>query len=128
MTDWLQNLKPGDLVLVTGNKNGFNNAPDTTTGRVFRVTKTTIILQAGKDENSAGYKFNRTDGYQRTSDSYNRRKLVERTPEAFAKHDEAWRRYRLINTLKSFDYNKLSTAGLIQVHTILSKEDREIGT
>ena len=121
MNNWLQELKPGDLVLVDGNKSGFNDAPDTTTGRVLRVTKNTIVLQAGRDE-SAGYRFNRATGEQRTSDSFaTRRRLIERTPKMLEVHNEEWRRYKMIRALKSFNYNDLHTAGLEQMFAVISR-------
>lgn len=121
--NWTYNLKPGDKVLVDGNSNAFNGgAPDTTTGRVFKVTATLVILQDGKDEASAGYRFDRLSGVQKTSDSYNRKHLIEPTEAALTKHRADWRRYKLVTRLKQTKWSAFPDPALERFYKLLQEE------
>ena len=106
MSDWLQNLKPGDYVIVHTYRS-LGTQPETSTGRVYRVTNTTVVLQAGKDENSPGARYDRTTGTEKTSDVWHKSRIEEATPEAVEKNRQAWRRYNLTTQLKNTDWNSL---------------------
>src|SRR5688572_13959575 len=116
---WLSQLKVGDRVLVLGG-NPSHNAPSTTSGRVFRITTNTIILQAGKDENSPGLKFDRATGNERPRDRWLWASLLEPTPANVAAHNAAWRKYKLVNFLRNTDYTALSLDTLDAIAKLVS--------
>ena len=69
MGTWLNDLKPGDMVIVTNN----HGPAGWGVGHVDRLTKTLIITKSGG-------KFRKSDGYE-PGDSWHKARLLEPTPK-----------------------------------------------
>ena len=106
--EWLQNIKPGDIVLYTaGFHDGYRKAT------VERLTKTMVILD-GRG------RYNRKDGYAVGSGSvYMRSHLVEPTPENIEKYE----RRSVIDKLKHAKWVELSTEQLKYIGRILDGQE-----
>lgn len=94
MSDWLQNLKPGDEVIVR--RSGWGSQSTRTIQPVVRVTAT--IITAGKGGNEAQY--NRKTGQQRGADRYFYNALEEPTPEALEEVREIRFRAKVLDRLR----------------------------
>lgn len=74
MSEWLQNLKPGDQVVVNGTASRINT--------VSKVTATQIIIH---HKNNYTLRFSKETGYLRGGGSYCTTKLEPATPELLEK-------------------------------------------
>jgi len=123
--DWLAQLKPGDTVLVQGRGNALSSAPLSTTGKVFKVTKTMIVLRKG-NEDAPGTRFRRDTGREVTTDSGHWAQLLEPTPEAIATHDKTWSKFKIVRRLEGTDWKQLPLELLETINRVLDAEKQRV--
>lgn len=104
---WLEELKPGDSVVVSA---GLGKE---SIGKVARVTKTMIILDSG-----SRFERGRFGSSVGSGSSFHRSHLTEATSEA----RDRVRHAKLANSLRRVDWNTLSIETLERVYEIWRKE------
>lgn len=102
--EWLDNLKPGDRVIVDG---GSGLYPPSVC-KVERLTATQIVLDGGG-------RFRRTNGSQVGVTGWTIPFLSEATPERIAEIVEERRRRRLLSLLHKADWSSYSTEKLEEI-------------
>ena len=105
----LKDLVVGDEVLVTGT---FNRR----IAKVDKVTKTKIVIDNAR--------FRRDSGYQCGGDSWNRKSISVPTEKEISDVKEENIRKILINTISSFNFERLSTDELKQVYNIVKGKEK----
>ena len=105
----LKDLVVGDEVLVTGT---FNRR----IAKVDKVTKTQIVIDNAR--------FRRDSGWQCGSDRWNVRRISVPTEKEISDVKEENLRKILINTISSFDFNRLSTDELKQLYNIVKGKEK----
>mgnify|MGYP000182229670 CR=1 FL=1 len=105
----LKDLVVGDEVLVTGT---FNRR----IAKVDKVTKTKIVIDNAR--------FRRDSGWQCGSDRWNVRRISVPTEKEISDVKEENLRKILINTISSFDFERLSTNELKQVYNIVKGKEK----
>ena len=104
----LKDLVVGDEVLVTGT---FNRR----IAKVDKVTKTKIVIDNAR--------FRRDSGCQCGVDSWNRKSISVPTEKEISDVKEENIRKILINTISSFNFERLSTDELKQVYNIVKGKE-----
>ena len=105
----LKDLVVGDEVLVTGT---FNRR----IAKVDKVTKTKIVIDNAR--------FRRDSGCQFGSDRWNVRRISVPTEKEISDVKEENIRKILINTISSFNFERLSTDELKQVYNIVKGKEK----
>ena len=105
----LKDLVAGDEVLVIGT---FNRR----IAKVDKVTKTQIIIDNAR--------FRRDSGWQCGSDRWNVRRISVPTEKEISDIKEENLRKILINTISSFNFERLSTDELKQVYNIVKGKEK----
>ena len=105
----LKDLVVGDEVLVTGT---FNRR----IAKVDKVTKTKIVIDNAR--------FRRDSGCQFGSDRWNVRSISVPTEKEISDVKEENIRKILINTISSFNFERLSTDELKQVYNIVKGKEK----
>ena len=105
----LKDLVVGDEVLVTGT---FNRR----IAKVDKVTKTKIVIDNAR--------FRRDSGCQCGRDSWNRKSISVPTEKEISDVKEENIRKILINTISSFNFERLSTDELKQVYNIVKGKEK----
>ena len=105
----LKDLVVGDEVLVTGT---FNRR----IAKVDKVTKTQIVIDNAR--------FRRDSGWQCGGDSWNRKSISVPTEKEISDVKEENIRKILINTISSFNFERLSTDELKQVYNIVKGKEK----
>ena len=105
----LKDLVVGDEVLVTGT---FNRR----IAKVDKVTKTQIVIDNAR--------FRRDSGWQCGSDRWNVRRISVPTEKEISDVKEENIRKILINTISSFNFERLSTDELKQVYNIVKGKEK----
>ena len=105
----LKDLVVGDEVLVTGT---FNRR----IAKVDKVTKTKIVIDNAR--------FRRDSGWQCGSDRWNVRRISVPTEKEISDVKEENIRKILINTISSFNFERLSTDELKQVYNIVKGKEK----
>ena len=105
----LKDLVVGDEVLVTGT---FNRR----IAKVDKVTKTQIVIDNAR--------FRRDSGWQCGSDRWNVRIISVPTEKEISDVKEDNIRKILINTISSFNFERLSTDELKQVYNIVKGKEK----
>ena len=112
MSDWLNELKAGDEVIVRGT--GYRNQSQV--GRVAKRDKVKVVVALRHGE----ARFSARNGYSFSGDSWNRSYLAEATPDLLAKTRDENRREWLIDRIKkALPFDKHSTATLEQIVALL---------
>lgn len=106
----LKDLVAGDEVLVTGT---FHRR----IAKVDKVTKTQIVIDNAR--------FRRDSGWQCGSDRWNVRRISVPTEKEISDIKEENLRKILINTISSFDFERLSINELKQVYNIIKGKENE---
>ena len=104
----LKDLVAGDEVLVTG-------MSYRRISKIDKVTKTQIVVDNAR--------FRKDSGWQCGSDRWNFRKISVPTEKQIAEIKEENLRKKLIYTISSFDFKRLSTDELKQVYNILKGKE-----
>lgn len=104
----LKDLVAGDNVLVTGMYHR-------RIAKVDKVTKTQIIVNNAR--------FRRDSGWQYGGDSWNRKSISIPTEKEISDVKEETFRKKLIHTISSFDFERLSTNELKQVYKIVKGKE-----
>ena len=105
----LKDLVVGDEVLVTGT---FNRR----IAKVDKVTKTQIVID--------NTRFRRDSGWQCDSDRWNVRRISVPTEKEISDVKEENLRKILINTISSFNFERLSTDELKQLYNIVKGKEK----
>ena len=105
----LKDLVVGDEVLVTGT---FNRR----IAKVDKVTKTKIVIDNAR--------FRRDSGCQCGGDRWNRKSISVPTEKEISDVKEENIRKILINTISSFNFERLSTDELKQVYNIVKGKEK----
>ena len=105
----LKDLVVGDEVLVTGT---FNRR----IAKVDKVTKTKIVIDNAR--------FRRDSGWQCGVDSWYRKSISVPTEKEISDVKEENIRKILINTISSFNFERLSTDELKQVYNIVKGKEK----
>ena len=105
----LKDLVAGDEVLVTGTLHR-------RIAKVDKVTKTQIVID--------NTRFRRDSGWQCGSDRWNVRRISVPTEKEISDVKEENLRKILINTISSFDFERLSTNELKQVYNIVKGKEK----
>ena len=106
----LKDLQVGDDVLVTG-------MLYRRISKIDKVTKTQIIVDNAR--------FRRDSGWQCGSDSWDRKSISVPTEKEISDVKEENLRKKLIHTISSFDFKRLSTDELKQVYNIVKGKENE---
>ena len=106
----LKDLVAGDEVLVTGTLHR-------RIAKVDKVTKTQIVIDNDR--------FRRDSGWQCGSDRWNIRRISVPTEKEISDVKEENLRKILINTISSFNFERLSTDELKQVYNIVKGKENE---
>ena len=106
----LKDLVAGDEVLVTGTLHR-------RIAKVDKVTKTQIVIDNAR--------FRRDSGWQCGSDRWNVRRISVPTEKEISDVKEENFRKILINTISSFNFERLSTDELKQVYNIVKGKENE---
>ena len=106
----LKDLVAGDEVLVTGTLHR-------RIAKVDKVTKTQIVIDNAR--------FRRDSGWQCGSDRWNVRRISVPTEKEVSDFKEENFRKILINTISSFNFERLSTDELKQVYNIVKGKENE---
>ena len=106
----LKDLVAGDEVLVTGTLHR-------RIAKVDKVTKTQIVIDNDR--------FRRDSGWQCGSDRWNVRRISVPTEKEISDVKEENIRKILINTISSFNFERLSTDELKQVYNIVKGKENE---
>ena len=104
----LKDLVAGDEVLVTG-------MSYRRISKIDKVTKTQIVVDNAR--------FRKDSGWQCGSDRWNFREISVPTEKQIAEIKEENLRKKLIYTISSFDFKRLSTDELKQVYNILKGKE-----
>jgi hypothetical protein len=110
MYEWLEKLKDGDVVIVTG---GGGCQPDRI-GVVDRLTKTQIVLKGGA-------RYRRTSGREVGGSTWFSTHLVEPEADRVDKIREAQERRRMVEALHNVKYNEMSMPDLRAVFAALPR-------
>ena len=105
----LKDLVAGDEVLVTGTLHR-------RIAKVDKVTKTQIVIDNAR--------FRRDSGWQCGSDRWNVRRISVPTEKEVSDFKEENFRKILINTISSFNFERLSTDELKQVYNIVKGKEK----
>ena len=105
----LKDLVAGDEVLVTGTLHR-------RIAKVDKVTKTQIVIDNAR--------FRRDSGWQCGSDRWNVRRISVPTEKEISDVKEENIRKILINTISSFNFERLSTDELKQVYNIVKGKEK----
>ena len=105
----LKDLVVGDEVLVTGIFHG-------RIAKVDKVTKTQIVIDNAR--------FRRDSGWQCGSDRWNVRRISVPTEKEISDVKEENIRKILINTISSFNFERLSTDELKKVYNIVKGKEK----
>ena len=105
----LKDLVAGDEVVVTGTLHR-------RIAKVDKVTKTQIVIDNAR--------FRRDSGWQCGSDRWNVRRISVPTEKEISDVKEENLRKILINTISSFDFERLSTDELKQVYNIVKGKEK----
>ena len=105
----LKDLVVGDEVLVTGTLHR-------RIAKVDKVTKTQIVIDNDR--------FRRDSGWQFGSDRWNVRRISVPTEKEISDVKEENLRKILINTISSFNFERLSTDELKQVYNIVKGKEK----
>ena len=106
----LKDLVAGDEVIVTGTLHR-------RIAKVDKVTKTQIVIDNAR--------FRRDSGWQCGSDRWNVRRISVPTEKEVSDFKEENFRKILINTISSFNFERLSTDELKQVYNIVKGKENE---
>lgn len=98
---WLESLKPGDAVIVSGRHGD-------SIRRVARITATMVVLDNG-------VRFSRKHGGETGGSTWYTNTLEQPTPEKVQAIKESVRRKGLIATLRSVDWTNMDTGRLAEV-------------
>ena len=112
--EWLENIKVGDKVIVSGSGFGSLNKIDT----VERLTKTQIVL---KNTHS---KYRRSSGRSVGGDVWSMGFISEATREKILKIQEARYRLNLLNKIESIRIGNLSTDSLKSIVVVIEEEKK----
>ena len=104
----LENIKVGDKVIIRG-----NTAFSTTIAEVTKVNKSTFV--------AGHYTFKKQSGSQYGGDTWSRVYASLATEEDIAKVTAEAERRRIVYTLRSFDFYKLSDEDLKKIYSIVKK-------
>ena len=105
---WLMELKPGDAVLVSH----LYNTSVERVGKVWRVTKTKIVLDDAM-------KFSRATGRRTGSDGFRARRLLRPTPTALAEARREILRRDMVRRLETERWERLDFDTVRRVHEVL---------
>lgn len=103
--EWLESLKPGDLVIVSSGGGGLGSD---VLRKVDKVNKVTVVV--------SGNKYSRADGSRRLS-TWHTEWLLEPTAE----RAQAIRRGVLVRKLRVVDWDKFSYAQLSEIREVVSR-------
>ena len=106
----LKDLVVGDDVLVT-------SMCHRRIAKIDKVTKTQIVVD--------NVRFRRDSGWQCGGDSWDRKSISVPTEKEISDVKEENLRKILINTISSFDFERLSTNALKQVYNIIKGKENE---
>ena len=111
MSKWLENLTPGDTVIVSGSGSAATNYTTT----VERLTKTLVIL------NPHGTRYNRNTGSEVGGDRWHSKHIIEPTVERVAAIRAKHHRTKVVQTFRNINTNDLSIKQLEQIIEIANK-------
>lgn len=106
----LKDLQVGDVVLVTG-------MSYRRIAKIDKITKTQIIVDNAR--------FNKDSGWKCGSDRWNVRKISVPTEKEISDVKEECFRKKILYTISSFDFRRLSTDELKQVYNIVKDKENE---
>ena len=106
--EWLENVKPGDLAIVSGGGWGVSLEPV----RVERLTATQIVLANGE-------RYRKADGRAVQRSGFSTRRIIEPTPERVAAAQDEQTRLRAIAKIRSTVWKDQSTETLRTIADML---------
>lgn len=112
MSNWLEQLKPGDKVIVSG----LGTFGSKAVCIVERLTTTQIILCG------ISTRYRRNSGDEVGGDIWNRSYLMEATPHAIQEIREKTERNKAIRAIESASFKTLSTDQLVRIVAILKEQ------